>query len=222
MLSLNPVTLLETPKASGTNKVTIPTDETMGNQQVTAAELGWLAGIIDGEGYLGLQLYQDKRMDRKCGLNIDPCLHISNTDEEIVLKSRDIVRKLGVNPYIRASKLKNRKKDQYKIQVKHMSKMKKILEATYPYLTGNKKKRAKLILEFIDLRKSATWVWKRPNNKSGQGGASKPYSEREWQIYDECKSLQRVGTSETRRRAQRLTSEIWKLMESRQQGVVKI
>jgi len=222
MLSINPVTLLENPKAKDANKAKIPMDETMGNQQATREEIGWLAGIIDGEGYLGFNYNKDKRKKRGDYVFLTPCLHISNTDEEIVLKSRDIVRKLGVNPYIRATKAtKQVRKDQYRIQIHHMAKMKIILDIVLPYLTGIKKKRAELILEFIELRKSASWIWTKPNNPTNQGGASKPYSEREWQIYHECKAIQKRGASETIRRAQRSTSEIWTLMQSRQLEVVK-
>jgi hypothetical protein len=215
MLAINSVTLLENPKTGDAYKATIPTDETMGNQQATREEIGWLAGIIDGEGYLGFN-------PGSKGLYM-PCLHISNTDETIVLKCQAIFRKLGVNPYIRATKAnKTVRKDQFRCQIKHMDKMKLILDAVYDYLTGNKQQRASLILEFIDLRQKDKWQWTPPNNSTNQGGPKKPYSEREYQIFNDCRAFQKRGASETTRGAQRLTSEIWKIMESRQLGVAKI
>lgn len=224
MPSKNPITLLGTPKSLEYYQGDNLKDETMENQQVTPEELGWLAGIIDGEGYLGINYQKDKRRKKGSYTSLTPCLHISNTDEEIILKSQNIVRKLGVNPYIRATKGKNlNSKDQYRIQIKNMAKMKIILNAMLPHLTGIKQERARLVLEFIEIRKSAPWKWIRPDNATNQSGAIKPYSEKEWEIYRKCKAIQSRGkTSETTHRAQRLTSEIWNLMKSRQQGVVKV
>lgn len=218
MLTLNSAVCLETPKAQGATKATIPVDVTTGNQQATREEIGWLAGIIDGEGYMGFNVTNDRRRSRASVL-ITPCLHISNTDEAIILKAQAIMRKLGVNPYIRATKANSKiRKDQYRLQTKHMAKMKVILGAVRDHLTGNKQQRADLILEFIQLRQSTPWIWVRPDNRTGQAGALKPYSEREWQLYEACRAIQTRGASETIRRAQRKTSEIWKLMESRQLG----
>ena len=188
----------------------------MGNQQITREEIGWLAGIIDGEGYLGMSTTYDKRRSQP-NPNIVICLHVSNTDEEIVLKSQGILRKLGVNPYIRATKANAQiKKDQYRVQIKHMAKLKKILLPLLPHLTGNKQERARLVLEFIELRKQDKYVWVAPNNDSNRSGPIKPYTDRELEIFKLCSSLQKRGISETQRGAQRQTSEIWQLMKSRE------
>jgi hypothetical protein len=199
-----------------------PEDVTIGNPQATREEIGWLAGIIDGEGYLGFQVENDRRQDRK-SFGIRPELHISNTDEAIILRSQGICRKIGVNPYIRATKANTRvQKDQYRLQVRDMNKLAVLLNAVRDNLTGLKQQRADLVLEFIALRQQDQWTWIRPQNKTGQSGAIKPYSDREWQIVHECKAYQERGASETTRRAQRQTSEIWALMESRQLEVAKI
>ena len=191
----------------------------MDNQQVTREEIGWLAGIIDGEGYLGLQFYKDKRKKHGYHMGISPSLHISNTDEKIILKSRDIMRKLDVNPYVRVQKAnKSIKKDNYRLQIHRMVKVEKILMVMLPYLTGTKQDRAKLVLEFIGNRKIAQFVWIPPRNGSRQSGPIKPYSMRDWQLYHECKANQKRGTSETIREAQRLTSEIWQKMRDREKA----
>ena len=59
---VKPCYLLETPKAQGASSATILEDEVkteMGNQQVTREEIGWIAGFIDGEGYLGIYMYRN-------------------------------------------------------------------------------------------------------------------------------------------------------------------
>lgn len=199
-----------------------PEDDTIGNPQATREEIGWLAGIIDGEGYLGFQVENDRRGGRK-SFGIRPSLHISNTDEEIVLRSQAICRKLGINPYIRATKANTHiRKDQYRLQIHSMSTLDTLLRAVRDNLTGLKQMRADLMLEFIESRKQAQWTWIKPDNATGQSGAMKPYSDREWQIVHECKAYQERGASETTRRAQRQTSEIWAIMKSRQLEAVKI
>jgi len=222
MLTLNSTQLLENPKAQGATQAKILEDKTMGNQQATREEIGWLAGIIDGEGYLGMRAQIDKRTKRRQP-TITPSLHISNTDEAIILKCQNIMRKMGVNPYIRATKANSRvKKDQFHVQIARMAKAQTILNAVLPWLTGEKKKRAELIVEFIGIRKKTPWIWIAPNNPTNQAGALKPYGQREWEIFQECKVFQTRGASETERRARRMTSEIWKLMESRQLEAAKI
>lgn len=189
----------------------------MGNQQATQSELGWLAGIIDGEGYLGMIISSDKRAYE--GAMIDVQLHICNTDEAIILKAQEIFRKLGVNPYIRVSKMTKSKKDVFKIQIKHFAKLKRVLEVLHPYLTGNKQERAGYVMQFIDLRMSNEGV-RNPNIGNGKRGCGrvKPYTEEELELYDRCRPLQERGASETTRQDQRKSSEIWKVMEDRKRS----
>lgn len=186
--------------------------EGLGNQQasVTEAELGWLAGIIDGEGYIGLQIeWKTKRNeDRIC-----PQIFISNCDEAIILRARDIMRKIGINPYIRATKANTRiRRDQYRLATKRYGVILRLLNILTPYLTGEKKERAELVREFCKIRLSTP----------RQNGRKKPHTKRELEIYVICKPKQKRGASETERRGQRLTSEIWKIMESRQLEAAKI
>jgi len=186
--------------------------EGLGNQQasVTEAELGWLAGIVDGEGYIGLQIEWKTRRNQD---RIGPQIHISNCDEAIILRARDIMRKIGINPYIRATKANSQiKRDQYRLQTKRYGVILRLLTILNPYLTGEKKGRGELVREFCEIR------LKTPRLKNQQ----KPHTKRELEIYAICKPKQKRGASETERRGQRLTSEIWKIMESRQLEAAKI
>ena len=193
---------------------------TMGNQQITAFEVGWLAGIIDGEGYVGLQ----KEYDRRAGVHIriDPQIHITNCDESIVLKARDIMRKIEVNPYIRATKSKGVKKDIFILQIHRLAPIARLLDVVIPYMTGTKRERAILVCEFCKLRQVAPTFQKTEGIGKQRSGRIKPYTKRETEIFDLCKQNQKRGISETIRQEQRSTSEIWKVMESRQLEVVKI
>ena len=203
--------MLENPKSFHYYQGDNMKDNTMGNQQASAteAELGWLAGIIDGEGYIGLQIeWKTKRNQDR----IAPQIHISNCDEVIILRARDILRKIGINPYIRATKANSViKRDQYRLQMKRYSVILKLLNIITPYLTGEKKERAELVREFCEVRLATP-----------REGILKPHTARELEIYDICKPKQKRGASETERQARRNTSVIWSVMRTRQLEAAKI
>lgn len=188
--------MLEHPKAQDTSNVKILEDEAkaeMDNQQVTQAEFGWLAGIIDGEGYLGIQRYKTRNNHMSYTVELSIC----NTDEQIIIKVRDIIKKLEINPYINQSsfKMKHRPNHKmvWKIVIHRMSPVMKILQRIKPFLVGAKKERAELIIEYCTSRL----------NNFVQGSHYKNViTEREVQIVESCIAMQKRGTSETTRKAQ--------------------
>lgn len=188
----------------------------MGNQQVTLVELGWLAGIIDGEGYIGLRLDDQKGREFR---SIRPEIHICNTEEIIVLTANDIMKRLGVNGYIRASKGRKGVKDNYRVTIKRMSQAVILLKAVEPFLIGSKRERANFIIRFCELRLSNPGV-RNPNIGNGKRGAGriKPYTEEEWTIFEKVGPMSRRGTSEAIREVQRHNSEIWNTMEERRKN----
>jgi len=198
-----PCRVLETPKAPSATKATILGDEGMAtgkpemdNQQVTREEIGWLAGFIDGEGYLGISMYRNRSHSSSKTVKVE--LNVVNTDEEMIDKYVAIMNKLGSNPYLKkAKKYKkyngSRKKEAYVATIHRMSPLYRVLKVILPYLTGMKKKRGELINEFL-----ASRLWKLDRCK---GGAI-AYTEREIEIIQECLKLQKRGTSETIRKAE--------------------
>jgi hypothetical protein len=220
MPTLNCTSLLETPKALGATKATIQEmnleEGKMGNQQATLAEIAWLAGFVDGDGYIGLtkNSCHDKKTKR-FNTSVTAMLHISNCDEEIILKARDVMRKLGLNPYIRMYKegKRSRKRDHYRVQVKHMRKMIKLLTPLIPYMTGNKKQRAELVLEFCEsrLNQKPVPLPKIDNGGRANSGTCKPFTVRQLEILEECGKLSARGASSTARTAARKKSEIQRI-----------
>lgn len=200
---LKPCYMLETPKASSAIKATILSDEgkrvgspEMDNQQVTREEIGWLAGFVDGEGYLGISMYRNH--SRGCK-TIKVELNVVNTDKAMIDKYVAIVNKIGSNPYLRKNKKYkkyngDKKKDVYTATIHRMSPLHRVLKIMLPHLTGMKKRRGELINEFL-----ASRLWKTDRCKGVRGI---PYSEREIEIIQECLKLQKRGTSETTRRAE--------------------
>ncbi len=192
---LKPCYMLEHPKAPSATYAKISGDETdveMGNQQVTQIEIGWLAGFIDGEGYIGIQGYKtrNRHASYKCALQV------SNTDEAMILKAQKIIQKVGTNPYIRTHGYGVRNQIHRKIVlvlvVAKMSRLIPVLELVVPYLTGLKKERGELVLEYCRSRMK-TWV---------PGSHYNTMTEREARIIDLCIAKQKRGTSETTRKAQ--------------------
>jgi len=207
-----PCCMLETPKAPSATKATILEDEGMAkgnilplfpwlgkpemdNQQVTREEIGWLAGFVDGEGYLGISMYRNHSRDCK---TIKVELSVCNTDKEMIDKYVAIMNKLGSNPYLKkVKKYKkyngDKRKDVYNAMLHRMSPLHRILKVILPHLTGMKKRRAELINEFL-----ASRLWK----SDRCNGGPIPYTEREIEIIQECLKLQKRGTSETIRKAE--------------------
>jgi len=177
-----------------------------------------LAGIVDGEGYLGISISKKILADKSVSQLACAMMHINNTDEEIVLRAQRILEKLDITTYMRAidptKYFGPGRKIVYKIQVKRHSNIIKLLECIGSNLTGNKKRRGKLMLEFCKSRVTS-YVW---GSHFGH-----PFSNRELEIIEECLPLQRRGASETIREAQLEKSKIAKEQSKRiKQAVEKI
>ena len=127
-------------------------DVTIGNQQATEYEIGWLAGIIDGEGYIGFS-----RQNTKKTRSIRPDIQIVNCDPDVILKTRKILNMIGINPYIR-ERVHDKKKwsRNYILQMSKFSSVKKLIDTIGHLLTGEKSKRAQLMIELVNSRITKT------------------------------------------------------------------
>lgn len=124
------------------------TDVTMGNQQATQADIGWLAGIIDGEGHIGLSL-ANSNMSRSVKFD----LQIVNTDSGLIDKVVRILRCFDVNPYIRERvHVKATWNTNTIVTVGKMAQIKRILVAVMEHLTGIKREKAEMILALLESR----------------------------------------------------------------------
>lgn len=120
------------------------------NQQATVseAEKGWLAGIIDGEGSLHIDL------DTKGGAH--PYLNVTNTDRLIIEKVADVWQRLGIG--CRVSFRKGGEYDRNPkwnipgdVMVIGYKRLKPALIAIMPYLVG-KSDQALLMYTFVESR----------------------------------------------------------------------
>jgi len=114
------------------------------NQQETVSEVekGWLAGIIDGEGCIHIDL------DPKGGSH--PYLTITNSNKLIIEKVVSIWHRLGVGCRVqtRANYRKNPVQD---VQVIGFKRLQPALIAIMPYLIG-KANEALLLYRFVESR----------------------------------------------------------------------
>ena len=128
------------------------TNETMGNQQATQAEIGWLAGIIDGEGHIGI-LQQNTKVSRSVAFD----LQIVNTDPGLIEKVIRIMRAMGVNPYVRDRvHQKSTWSTNQIVSVRKMAHIKRILDSCAEHLTGMKREKAEMMLALIESRMTKT------------------------------------------------------------------
>jgi len=174
----------------------------MENQQTSLTDLAWLAGIIDGEGWIGFSLAKDDRSKGRRTVVVKTEIKINNTDHEIIAKCYRIWKQIGVNPYYReySYKVKSYRKPVYEVATKHMTGVQKLIKATLPFLTGNKLERAYLILEFIKSRQTAgTILIPEDQYEGGPRSLVAPYSDREMEIVIKCRELQSNGVSTTAR-----------------------
>ncbi|MDD5526146.1 MAG: LAGLIDADG family homing endonuclease [Candidatus Omnitrophica bacterium] len=123
-------------------------DETMDNQQATGLEIGWLAGIYDGEGYLGFSRQNAKKVR---SVRVD--VQLVNCDPDVILKARRILNRIGINPYIR-ERVHNKKtwSRNYILTMSKFADVKKFIDTVGECLTGEKKKRAELMIRLINSR----------------------------------------------------------------------
>lgn len=114
------------------------------NQQETVSEVekGWLAGIIDGEGCLHIDL------DPKGGSH--PYMTVTNSNKLIIEKVVDIWHRLGIGCRVqtRANLRKNPVQD---VQVIGFKRLQPALVAIMPYLVG-KANEALLLYRFVESR----------------------------------------------------------------------
>ena len=105
----------------------------------------YLAGFIDGEGYISLLKHKDIRV--KKGYTLFPVLKVSNTNKDVMLQiSKFIKGNVLIN-----SPITERNKEVYSIRIHSFDKIKDILVNVRPHLIV-KDKQADLMIEYCNNR----------------------------------------------------------------------
>lgn len=123
----------------------------MGNQQVTDAETGWLAGMIDGEGSVAIQRCHHNSPSGRRGYYSARC-QVVNTDPLIIEAVVDVLRRLGIGHYITSHLAKARTKTLHTVRVDKFESIERLLSIVEPHLRGEKQAKARLLLPFVRSR----------------------------------------------------------------------
>lgn len=119
----------------------------MDNKHAMPEELGYLAGLMDGEGCIAIQSHRQANGKMVYGNNVK----ITNTDANIIEAVQSIYLKLGVNPLVRERGNPDHPewKAWFEVYLTKQSNIKTILEALLPFLRA-KKARALIMLRYIN------------------------------------------------------------------------
>lgn len=150
----------------------------MDNQQERfELELAWLAGIIEGEGWISLGLVKSRK---KNGISLPayvPNIGIVNTDMILMEKVEFLFKKLGLKfrsqirkAYVGSDNIS--RKEKREISIASHENFKALSKAIYPYMVGIKKQRVEKVLKFLELRASKP-----------RSGKNSKYTQEEHDIY---------------------------------------
>jgi len=122
----------------------------MDNQQESLRlerKLGYLAGIIDGEGTITLRFHSRKD---KTPI-IQPAVTIVNTDIKIINACANTLKELGLPFWLTEYEGKGNWKKRYLIEISGLKRVPKILSVITDYLVG-KKELAEIVNEYCERR----------------------------------------------------------------------
>lgn len=131
----------------------------------------YLAGFIDGEGYISLITHKDIRTKRRYTLDIR--FQIDNTNKAILERIQDLI---GGTIRLK-SKSTDKWKEVYRLELKDLNRIEKVVKQILPYIFI-KKEQCKLIIAYCRSRK---------NN------INKGYSDKELEIVQLFKKLNKRG-----------------------------
>ena len=142
----------------------------MVNEQATIADIGWLAGFLDGEGSFGAYPTRRKDGTNNWGVRIQ----VANTHFGSIDRVQKICRTFGCNPRIwnKPARKANHKDAKY-LTLNRLNHLSKILPVLIPHLTV-KSEDADYMLRFVTSR-----LEKNPSGNRGGHGKDNVYDETE-------------------------------------------
>lgn len=152
-------------------------------KELNNTQKAWLAGFIDGEGYIGI-LKQRKKPDRKQSdsLQYHPYLIITSTKRQII----DYIKRIIGKGRIASNSLKSQNKAYFQYKLSQSEALEAILRQLQPYFKI-KSCQSDLVRRFIQIRQNKS-------KKTGRGtrGLSS-FGFEEEKIYQELRRLNKRG-----------------------------
>jgi hypothetical protein len=142
-------------------------------KELSEAEKGYLAGLIDGEGTISIGKKNNKT--GRLGFTLTPSVSIANTNEGVIRYCQSLI---GGRVY-KGRRRKPNHRTKFTLRVHRHTEIMKILEQVYPYLRI-KKKNAELLMKYCESR-----IKKRRYISS----VTVPYDEDELRIHQEIRKL---------------------------------
>lgn len=135
-------------------------------------ELAWLAGIMEGEGTFAI--YHQKTGDGPNG-QIRGTISITNTDPFLINECHRIFSNMGIEMYMHQyDNKKGSTRTVFDLQTSKQAYVKKVCEQLLPYLVGEKKPKAIMLLRFV--------------SKRLEKGFKSKYDEEDWQQFHAFRS----------------------------------
>ncbi len=143
----------------------------------------WLAGFIDGEGYIGIVRHR-KRADSQQSdtWQYHPWVIVTNTDISILDYLESVVSSQKRAPLGRTAGHKLG----YQVKVSKFKEVTRLLTGVYPFLRM-KKKQAELLMKFCELRNGVKII----TGRGSRGSSS--FGENEEKIYLQLRKLNKRG-----------------------------
>jgi len=105
------------------------------NQQETfATKMGWLGGIVDGEGSISISWKKYHRGKKQGQYSL--WVNIVNSDEKIINKVVEILNSINQSHHVRAKKRQSKRKTVYEVLVLGWRRNLHFLPLIIPYLVG--------------------------------------------------------------------------------------
>ncbi len=143
--------------------------------------LAWLAGIMEGEGTFAI--YHQKRSNNTPTDQLRACISLTNTDPHLIEKAYEIFKSIGVEMHIH--EYKNKKgstRPVYDMQTAKHINVKVVCESLLPYLFGEKKAKANMLLRYVS---------RRLEKLEGKNNTRKAiYDEEDWAMFHSFRSPQ--------------------------------
>lgn len=119
------------------------------NQQERLVSLAWLAGFLEGEGWIGFHVHNNR---------ITAAINLINTDFVLIERVSDILKSLNVGFYIQTRKNgcdgNLAHKTAKSLEVAGMKRVRSLLSYILPFMVARKKQVAEIMLEYVERRLS--------------------------------------------------------------------
>lgn len=131
-----------------------------GTLDVTDVEIGWLAGIIDGEGTIAFSVYSAPRYR---DIRVKPQIIVTNTDRPLIERVSQIMGRLGVGAHFQTREQRHpegfkavRYRPLHVVNVSGFKRTLRLLPFIIPYLVTSKKEKGELVLRYMQQRLAKT------------------------------------------------------------------